>query len=292
MVDNNSDFIRIDRFLPEIGFVRGSLTWHRRLVAVGHDGSRNPFSIVNPISRNARREERIVQLHRLFNAALEKRNESRRRNVFFHLPIVVPLSPSARLVEDTMSYVSLQHIMDDNQLRAGKNRDEALLRQIDLIKKMVKARGKPFAKDSAELMTLKMEIFNDVTTNVLPNDVMTKFFLRTMNSTTDFWFFRRQVTVQLAAVTFITYIMNIGHRYPQKIRIACNSGNIWMSDLLPLFNASLVMQNPEAVPFRLTPNIQHFITDVGVEGIFAGTLAALALCLSEPEVCLFFLIWD
>lgn len=45
----------------------------------------------------------------------------------------------------------------------------------------------------------------------------------------------------------------------------------------PLFHSS------EAVPFRLTPNMQHFITRVGVEGVVSAAATAIAHSLTLPE---------
>ena len=42
--------------------------------------------------------------------------------------------------------------------------------------------------------------------------------------------------------------------------------------------------NDEAVPMRLTPNVQKFITPIGIEGPFLGTLLATASSLCEHEV--------
>jgi len=43
------------------------------------------------------------------------------------------------------------------------------------------------------------------------------------------------------------------------------------------------IQNKDTVPFRYTPNIQTFIGDVGLEGLFSCAIMAVARCLSEPE---------
>ena len=40
----------------------------------------------------------------------------------------------------------------------------------------------------------------------------------------------------------------------------------------------------EAVPFRLTPNLQHFITPVGLDGIYTASLMAIARSLADPDV--------
>ena len=45
-------------------------------------------------------------------SVLQKRKESRRRNLSFHLPVAIPLAPQLRLVENDSSYVSFQDIFD------------------------------------------------------------------------------------------------------------------------------------------------------------------------------------
>lgn len=77
-----------------------------------------------------RREERIQQLFRIFNgyvtrrtgyslltmyiSVLNRRKESRKRNLSFHLPVAVPLNPALRLLANDSSYVTLQHIYDSH----------------------------------------------------------------------------------------------------------------------------------------------------------------------------------
>ena len=39
----------------------------------------------------------------------------------------------------------------------------------------------------------------------------------------------------------------------------------------------------DPVPFRLTPNMQHFITRVGVEGVVSAAATAISRCLTMPE---------
>ena len=108
--DKNQDFVRIERFLPNVELVRTVGFSHRRLKIRGHDGSIHPFAVQHPAARHSRREERILQLFRIFNGTLSKRKESRRRNLSFYLPLMVPFSPSLRLVQDDPSYISLQGV--------------------------------------------------------------------------------------------------------------------------------------------------------------------------------------
>lgn len=139
--DKNTDFIRIERFLPNVDLVRTVGFSHRRLKIRGHDGSVHPFAIQHPAARHSRREERILQLFRIFNGILAKRKESRRRNLSFFLPLMIPLAPSLRLVQDDVSYISLQGIFEDYCRRTGTNKDEPVLFTMDKLRAMTEAKN-------------------------------------------------------------------------------------------------------------------------------------------------------
>ena len=134
--DKNSDFVRIERFLPDIDLVRGIGICHRRLKIRGHDGSVHPFAIQFPAARSSRREERILQLFRIFNGILAKRKESRRRNLQFHLPLMVPITPSVRMVQDDASYINMQGIYEDYCRVNGINKDEPVLFTIEKLRQL------------------------------------------------------------------------------------------------------------------------------------------------------------
>ena len=125
--DHNKDFVRIERFLSDVDVVRSVVTAYRRIKIRGHDGSIHTFAIQSPAARHCRREERVLQLFRMFNVTLSKRKESRRRNLQFFLPLMIPLSPSVRLVQDDASYVTLQGIYEDYCRRSGLAKDDPLL---------------------------------------------------------------------------------------------------------------------------------------------------------------------
>jgi len=67
-----------------------------------------------------------------------------------------------------------------------------------------------------------------------------------------------------------------------------------MSELLPGLAGHLpVFNSNEPVPFRLTPNMQHFLGPILVDGVLASGIMAFGRCLTEPEydldqqLCLF-----
>ncbi|KAJ3171894.1 hypothetical protein HDU87_008212 [Geranomyces variabilis] len=286
MRDNNKDFVRIERFESGVDLIRGYIACHRRVTIRGHDGSFYPFSVQHPAQRHCRREERIMQLFRILNSVLERRNETRRRNISFHLPIVVPLAPSVRLVEDDPSYITLQEVWEQYCATKQQHKDVSIMYSINRLRDVYSSeecarRGK---MDKVEVLNLKAELLEDIATKFMPETILTKYMSKTLTSYGDLWTMRKQFTHSLASNTFMTHVLSVGQRSPHKISISRNTGNIWFSDLLPgLAATTSLFANSEPVPFRFTPNIQHFLTPIGVEGVFATSLQAIGRALTEPN---------
>ncbi|GAN05230.1 conserved hypothetical protein [Mucor ambiguus] len=291
--DNANDFLRIDRFLPEVEIIRSYGNCYRRLTIRGHDGTIHPFLIQNPVARQFRREERLMQLFRMLNYILERRKESRMRNLVFHLPAIVPLAPNVRMVQDDPSYTSLYDIYEDHCDSVHMHKDDPLVCFVEKFKNNVHAQ-KDIVNQKTELLNLRMEINDYISTNMVPSNILSKYLFKTMSSYTDYWMLRKRFTAQYATATLMAYIFSVGHRMPHKIMISRSTGNVWMTELLPGWNsANPLFGNGEAIPFRFTPNIQEFITPIGIEGLFTSCLMATARCLTEPEfeldqyLCLF-----
>jgi hypothetical protein len=54
--------------------------------------------------------------------------------------------------------------------------------------------------------------------------------------------------------------------------------------LLNLPNQLPVFASHDVVPFRFTPNLQHFIGECFTEGILVSAMVAIGRALSEPQV--------
>jgi transformation/transcription domain-associated protein len=301
--DKNSDFVRIERFLPDVDLVRGIGICHRRLKIRGHDGSVHPFAIQFPAARSSRREERILQLFRIFNGILSKRKESRRRNLQFCLPLMVPITPSVRMVQDDDSYVNMQAIFEDYCRRNGINKDEPVLFSIEKLRALQPVSPTlPFAsptpyvnnqsanidmmiqKNVEHATSIRLETFAAIQEKYVPPTILLDYFRSTYPSFDDFWLFRRTFSYQLAALTFMTYIMHMNTRYPHKLSISRGTGKVWGSELIPSMAAGKpVLHNSEPVPFRLTPNLQTLMGPLSLEGIFASSITSIARSLIEPE---------
>lgn len=297
--DKNQDFVRIERFLPNVDMVRGIGVCHRRLRIRGHDGSIHPFAIQHPAARHCRREERILQLFRHFNGTLSKKKESRRRNLNFHLPLMIPLAPHIRMVQDDASYVSLQGVYEDHCRRSGMSKDDPVLYTHEKLR-AIKLSLPPEVRttelrywrntdtkqmQSDPLVPQRMEILAAIQEKWIPHTVALDYFKATYPSFSEFWLFRRQFSYQYAALTFMTYVLHMSQRYPSKLSIARATGNVWGSELIATMGATKpFFYNPEHVPFRLTPNLQSLMGPMATEGIFSCAIMAIARCLSDPEM--------
>ncbi|KAK4155966.1 hypothetical protein C8A00DRAFT_13045 [Chaetomidium leptoderma] len=301
--DKNQDFVRIDRFLPNVDLVRTIGASHRRLKIRGHDGSVHAFAVQHPAARHCRREERILQLFRQLNQTLGSKKESRRRDLQFTLPLMVPLAPHIRIVQEDTTYITLQGVYEDHCRRNEIPKDEPVLYTMDKLRGLVDVKG-PVSCAAAECttpgaglttvialqkpadhtVTARLEVMKAIQEKFVDSTVALEYFQAAFPDFAEFWLFRRRFSYQMAALTFMTYILHIDKRYPHKINIARGSGNIWGSELISFMAANRpYFHNQEPVPFRLTPNLQTLMGPLATEGIFACSVMAIARCLTEPE---------
>ena len=290
--DNNTHFVKIERFLPTIDLARGTNACYKRIKIRGHDGSLHSFAVQFPAARHCRREESLFQLFRIFDDNLSKKPETRRRNILFTLPIAVPLSPHIRIVNDDSRDISMQKIYEDFCNKNGKDRDAPFVYTIEKLRAAFDPRlPKP------DIMSIRVEILSAIQTLLVPSTVLKNYFVDLYSNFEDFWLFRKQFTAQYASFIFSTYMMCVNARQPQKIHVNRGSGGVWTSDMLPCKIASKsasldgssggrpapLFYNAEMVPFRLTPNVQKLIGESGIEGVLAIYMLVIARALTETK---------
>ena len=143
----------------------------------GHDGSVHAFAVQHPAARHCRREERILQLFRIFNGVLSRKKESRRRNLNFHLPLMVPLAPHLRLVQDDSSYISLQGIFEDHCRRIEIKKDDPI---VFALKKVIASLEPGRTGQLAVDPNVKLDIFTVVQEEMVPPTVVLEASLRSI----------------------------------------------------------------------------------------------------------------
>ncbi|TIB16619.1 hypothetical protein E3P89_00202 [Wallemia ichthyophaga] len=277
--EDRSTFLKIARIAPKFEFYKSHGVSWKRITFVAVNGTRHPFMVQMPPTRHVRREERTQQICRIFNAVIDRRKECRRRNIYFNAPLSVPLSTNLRLVQNDPSTVSLEDISNKHCEELGEDSITPILTYIEKLKSVSKA-------DDSEITTLnlKMEIIEEIANKYVPEDVLTRYMNRSANSPSEFWMLRKQMSNQVATIIFMTYAFCIAHRQPHRIMITPSTGSMHTTDVIPgLINQDCQLSNPESVPFRLTPNLQHYLTSIGIEGVLVSSIVSLGRCLTEPQ---------
>lgn len=79
----------------------------------------------------------------------------------------------------------------------------------------------------------------------------------------------------------------IGGRSPNKILYSQASGQVWQTDLVPLYDNKGELERNEPVPFRLTRNMVAFLSMFGVDGLFVTAM----VCIAQVRTLLLELSW-
>ncbi|KAI6035416.1 hypothetical protein F5J12DRAFT_25544 [Pisolithus orientalis] len=287
--DSNQNFIHIQRFGPKFENCRSHGYCWKRFTVHGNDHSRTSFSVQLPSGRHCRREERVMQVFRMFNGALSRKKEARKRNLNFHIPAAVSCSPSLRLLQNDSSYVTLGDIYDRHCEEHGITREDPILVSGEKVKRVLldfkQSTGR--VPNKTEYFTLRKDIMDEVVAKLVPDDILTKYMTCVMEGPSDLWRMRKQFALQVAATSFMTYVFCLTSRSPSRFHISRSTGLIAMSELLPgVASQAPVFASNDAVPFRLTPNMQRFIGPILTEGLLTTSILAIARCLTEPDFCL------
>ncbi|KAI0832419.1 atypical/PIKK/TRRAP protein kinase [Trametes gibbosa] len=296
--DTNQNFVRIRRFGPKYENCRSHGYCWRRLTIKGHDGSTTSFAVQLPSGRHCRREERTMQIFRVLNSTLSRKKETRKRNLHFHLPAAVSCAPNLRLLQNDSSYITLGDIYDKHCEDSGMAREEPVMMSGEKVKVAMREfkqkNGRLVSPNKGEFYMLKKELLDDVVAKTCSEDILSRYMIRTMNGPSELWRMRKEFALQLASVSFMTYLLCLGSRLPSRFHWSRSTGQIAMSEILPgLTSQAPYFTSPDAVPFRFTPNLQHLLGPILTEGILASGIMSIGRCLTEPEndlehqLCLF-----
>ncbi|KZT26868.1 FAT-domain-containing protein [Neolentinus lepideus HHB14362 ss-1] len=294
--DNNQNFARVQKFGPKFENCRSHGYCWKRLTIHGTDNSKTTFAVQLPSGRHCRREERVMQLLRTFNGTLNRKKESRKRNLAFHLPAAVSCGANLRLMQNDSSYVTLGDIYDHHCEETGASREDPVLVVGEKVKTVLREfhHHEKRLPNKAEYFTLRKDVLTEVMEKVVPDDILTRYMLRTMEGPSELWRMRKQFTLQIASTSFMTYVLCLTSRLPSRFHVSRNTGLIAMSELLPGVAQNLPhFASPDMVPFRLTPNMQRFVGENMMEGLLPTSILAIGRSLTEPEfdleqqLCLF-----
>lgn len=270
--------VKLDRIGADLPIVRRHGSSFRRLTIVGSDGSQRHFLVQTSLTPSARSDERMVQLFRVLNRLFDKHKESRRRHLAFHTPIIIPVWPQVRMVEDDLMYSTFGEVYEINCARYGREADLPITHFKERLNQAIIGQLSP-----ESVADLRLHIYNEITSSLVSENVLCQYMYKTLPTCNHLWAFRKQFAVQLALSGFMSYMLQIGGRTPNKILFAKNTGKVFQNDFHPAYDANGMIEFNEPVPFRLTRNLQTFFTPFGVEGLFVSAMCAAAQSIVAPK---------
>jgi len=212
----------------------------------------------------------------LLNRMMSKFKETRKRNLVYHVPLVVPLTHRLRLLETHDAHVTLEEVYEESCFTRGSDPDQPLLVYRDLIRKV---------QDCENSQTGRLKVFNDICNHTVPDYLLSRYIHRSLPAQDQLWAFKKEFAAQLALHGFLSYVLKIGDRSLQKMAFFKQSGRVVNVEFYPAYGDQLSIENHEQVPFRLTRNLTNFLNPFVVDGIFASVLCATNSCFfSNSEI--------
>ncbi|KAL8472429.1 hypothetical protein ACS0TY_029584 [Phlomoides rotata] len=270
--------VKLDRVGPDIPIVRRHGSSFRRLTLIGSDGSQRHFIVQTSLTPNARSDERILQLFRVMNRMFDKHKESRRRHISIHTPIIIPVWSQVRMVEDDLMYSTFLEVYENHCARNDREADLPITYFKEQLNQAISGQISPEA-----VVDLRQQAYNDITKNIVTESIFSQYMYKTLLNGNHTWAFKKQFAVQLALSSFMSFMLQIGGRSPNKILFAKNTGKIFQTDFHPAYDGNGMIEFNEPVPFRLTRNLQAFFSHFGVEGLIVSSMCAAAQAVVSPK---------
>ncbi|KAM6591803.1 hypothetical protein CsatA_014408 [Cannabis sativa] len=270
--------VKLDRVGADIPIVRRHGSSFRRLTLIGSDGSQRHFIVQTSLTPNARSDERILQLFRVLNQMFDKHKESRRRHISIHTPIIIPVWSQVRMVEDDLMYSTFLEVYENNCARNDKEADHPITYFKEQLNQAISVQI-----SSEAIVDLRVQAYSDITRNLVSDGIFSQYMYKTLLNGNHMWAFKKQFAIQLALSSFMSYMLQIGGRSPNKILFAKNTGKIFQTDFHPAYDANGMIEFNEPVPFRLTRNLQHFFSHFGVEGLIVSAMCAASQAVVSPK---------
>ncbi|XVF59767.1 hypothetical protein PTKIN_Ptkin07bG0302500 [Pterospermum kingtungense] len=270
--------VKLDRVGADIPIVRRHGSSFRRLTLIGSDGSQRHFIVQTSLTPNARSDERILQLFRVMNQMFDKHKESRRRHICIHTPIIIPVWSQVRMVEDDLMYSTFLEVYENHCARNDREADLPITYFKEQLNQAISGQISPEA-----VVDLRLQAYNDITKNLVTDGIFSQYMYKTLPGGNHMWAFKKQFAIQLALSSFMSFMLQIGGRSPNKILFAKNTGKIFQTDFHPAYDANGMIEFSEPVPFRLTRNMQSFFSHFGVEGLIISAMCAAGQAVVSPK---------
>lgn len=301
--------VKAHRFEQDVHVLHRHGFSQRRIGILGSNGKKYYFLVQFAIPHITRTDERMVQLRVFFNRLLNKHEETRRRSLTFHSDAVVPITPRVRLVRDYTSSTSLENIVAQSLATRSRAKelnlcmhdtnsndytienefvdaDEPIMefRKIQRMLLDSEANKSDSSNSSKETSQSKHKLraFRQICKK-MPPDILQRFLARSTKTVDELFSLRHTMAKQLGLSSFLCNVLSIGDRVPHRFGLSLATGTIITSEFRPNYNHNGLLDTREAVPFRLTRNLQVALGDFLIDGVMSSAIATTAMCLESRK---------
>ncbi|UIZ26478.1 hypothetical protein KXD40_001859 [Peronospora effusa] len=288
---------RIQHFESTVDVLLRNGFTQRRVTMGGSDGRAYYFLVQYAMTHITRTDERMMQMYLLLNRLLLRHKETKKRNTIFHVPIVIPLTPRVRLLEDNRDFVTLGEIYELDCQIENKDPDIPWELYRDRVSEAFAAAGTEndtSVQEERRVAQAKARAFHEICSEHVPETLLAKY-VHGISAHSDAYFqFRSEFIKHLALSSFLSYVLFVGDRAPHRVLFSRRTGRVVSTELRPGYASSGILEEATTMPFRLTRNLYSFMTRSGVQGPFSlGMTAAAEAFMSEEDIlsnqlCLFF----
>ena len=267
-MSDSSDLVYIVGFETTCKFV-GGVNLPRLIRCKGSDGKSYPQLVKG--KDDLRQDAVMQQLFHTINVLLKSDSESSQSNLRIRTYNVIPLSPSAGVLE----WVSNTQPVGE-YLIPVPNGAHARYRPQDLVH--TKCRE---LMDRASRATEEQRIstFQEVLKNFRP--VLHHFFIENFPDPSLWYEKRLSYTRSMAVASIVGHMVGLGDRHSQNILLDKLTGEVIHIDLGIAFDQGKSLPVPELVPFRLTRDLVDALGVVGVRGVFTKSCENVVHTLRE-----------
>ncbi|CAI5728702.1 unnamed protein product [Peronospora destructor] len=288
---------RIQHFESTVDVLLRNGFTQRRVTMGGSDGRAYYFLVQYAMTHITRTDERMMQMYLLLNRLLLRHKETKKRNTIFHVPIVIPLTPRVRLLEDNRDFITLGEIYELDCQIENKDPDIPLELYRDRVSEAFAAAGTEndmSMQEERRVAQAKACAFHEICSEHVPETLLAKYVYGISAHSDAYFQFRSEFIKHLALSSFLSYALFVGDRAPHRVLFSRRTGRVVSTELRPGYASSGILEEATTMPFRLTRNLYSFMTRSGVQGPFSlGMTAAAEALMSEEDIlsnqlCLFF----
>ncbi|KAJ6246168.1 hypothetical protein M0813_19537 [Anaeramoeba flamelloides] len=299
-----TDHVKIHRIFPEIYTIFTWLACQKKIKLIGDDGKKYYF-LIDKIKdpKSARSEERFAFFLRLTNRLFKRHTQTKKRNINCYVPLIVPLSNKIRLISEEQKKMSLEQIYEifcDCYSFSNAKTQLSIHQPLDLYLKLTNKYKNGGNDQKNEKMYNNIQIFNKIKKEFFPENMLYNYAFKLFGTFEDFWLFKKQFSLKYSSYCFWEYVLNVRNSSVFNISFAPCSGEIRQFEFYPNYDYKNLIGNNndqifkkignnndddenEKIPFRLSPNIQHLVTKIGIAGLFRTVITSSAQALINPK---------